>query len=520
MLDIIIKNGTVIDGTRAPGRRADVGIQGDRIAEVGDLSATEAGLVIDAGGKLVAPGFVDVHTHSDSWLLSSPHFTVKTMQGFTTEFVMADGISYAPVDEYTVHDWLFYLRALNGLRMDEYSGWRSIGDYMALLDRKNAQNTVAQIPYGNLRAIACGFGADIPDDFQMRHIRNLVAQGMSDGAVGISTGMDYIAECFALTDELVNACAVMAEAGGVYITHVRYKLGTLNAIKEAVEIGKRAGVPVHISHMKDTTAEAMEAILKYVDEVAVNEVDFSFDVYPYLFSSTMLNFFLPMEVWVDGAISAMSRLHDRKTRDRFNAFLETTALEDLYIAWLPGRDNAVHQGKSLRQYVDEMGQSPADALCDLLIEERLAVLLTIRFGDDSLIAPMLAHDKYMMGSDGIYYPDGIVHPRVYGSAPRLIGHFARDRKLFSVEDAVYKLSAHPAQRFGMVERGELKPDYFADVVVFDLDAIDDPSTYDDPHQLATGMAQVIVNGVPIIRDGQPLADLPDELPGRYVKFKV
>src|SRR5258708_15599495 len=196
MYDILIKNGTVIDGSKAPRFRADVGIQADRIQHVGNLDGAEAQHVIDAQGKIVAPGSVDVHTHSDAWLLKMPHFFPKTSQGFTTEIIMADGISYAPVDSHTAHDWIFYLRCLNGLRLDEYRGWNSIAEYMALLDRRNVQNVATHIPYANVRTLACGFGRQAPDDFQMRQIRAAIAEGMEQGAVGLSTGMDYIAECF------------------------------------------------------------------------------------------------------------------------------------------------------------------------------------------------------------------------------------------------------------------------------------------------------------------------------------
>lgn len=517
MYDLIIKNGAVIDGAKTPRYRADVGITGDRIAAIGDLSSAEAGRVIDASGKIVAPGFVDVHNHSDGWLLNTPHLTFKTLQGFTTEVIMADGISYAPVNEHTVHDWIFYLRCLNGLRQDEYTGWQSSADYMALLDGHTAQNVLTHIPYANLRAIAVGWGRQVPDDYQMRQITAMVRQGMDEGAVGLSTGMDYIAECFASADELVEACAAMSNRRGLYVTHLRYKKGTPAALKEAVEICKRADVPLHVSHLKSYDAREAEEILHYIDTVAVNEVDFSFDVYPYLASSTMLNYLLPYEVWEDGPLGVLRKLNDRNIRDRFASSLTREALDILHIAWLPGADNRQHLGKTLGAYCDEIGKPPADALCDLLIEERLAVLLVFRWGDDALAYPFLQHERFMMGSDGIYFPDGHVHPRVYGSATRLIGRAVRDWKLFTLEEAVYKQSGCPAARFGMKNRGVLKEGYFADVVVFDAATVDDLATLDHPNQLATGIEHVLVNGAPIIAGGQVVEGA---LPGRYIKYNA
>lgn len=516
MYDLILRHGTLVDGTGAPARRADLAINGDRVAAIGDLSAASAAAEIDAAGKTVAPGFVDTHNHSDGWLLAEDHLFAKTSQGFTTEVIMADGISYAPVDEHTVHEWLFYMRALNGLRYEHYDGWRTIEDYMQRLDGNNAQNAATHIPYANVRAMAWGWGRQAPDDYQMRQIQAAVEEGMEQGAVGLSTGLDYISECFATTDELVEACRPMAAAQGLYVTHVRYKKGTLEGVQEAVEIGRRAGVPVHISHLKGTTPAEIEAILRYIDEVAVNEVDFSFDVYPYLPGSTMLNYMLPYEVWEDGPLGVMPKLKDPTVRARFAASLDSYPLEHISIAWLQSRENAHWIGRKLSDYVEAVGRPAGEVLADLLIEEHLAVLLVFHHGDDSLVHPFLAHDKYVMGTDGIHLPDGAVHPRMYGSSGRLLGPCVRRDKLFSLEAAVAKLSGLPAARFGLVDRGVLAEGKFADIVVFDAETVSDQATYDEPTRPCTGIEWVAVNGVPVVKDGAP-ADL-SALPGRWLKF--
>ena len=210
MYDIVVANGTVIDGARRARRRGDVGIRGDRIAAIGDLSGVDAAQVIDAAGRIVAPGFVDTHNHSDGWLLKTPHMVSKTSQGFTTEVIMADGISYAPVSRQTVHEWLYYMRGLNALQMEDYTGWQTLGDYMALLDQRNAQNAITQIPYANVRTLVCGWGPTAADDSQIKLIQMQVEQGMDEGACGLSTGLDYAAQCYASTAELVAACLPMA----------------------------------------------------------------------------------------------------------------------------------------------------------------------------------------------------------------------------------------------------------------------------------------------------------------------
>ena len=231
-------------------------------------------------------------------MLAMPHQTWKTSQGFTTEVLMADGISYAPVSEHNWRQWLYYLRVAQ--RPDARPttrGWQSLADYMGLLDGRNVQNAAFHVPYANVRALACGFGRTLPpDDFQMRQIRGEIRRGMEAGAVGLSTGLDYIEQHYATTDELVAACTAIEPFGGLYVTHVRYKTGLLPALREAIEIGRRAGVKVHISHLKGTTEQEVQEVLALLDR-ARREVDLSFDVYPYQRGSTMLNFLLPYEVW-------------------------------------------------------------------------------------------------------------------------------------------------------------------------------------------------------------------------------
>lgn len=513
MFDLLIRNGMVVDGRRTRRYPADIGIQGDRITAIGNLADVAAAQIIDAAAKIVAPGFIDVHTHSDAWLLKEPHLVSKTRQGFTTEFLMLDGISYAPVNEQTWREWVLYLRPLNGLQLHEYTGWRTIGDYMRLLDGRTAQNVAAFIPYANVRTLACGFGQRLPDDFQMYEIQRLIQQGMAEGALGLSTGLDYVDECLATTDELVTACRGMAPHG-VYTTHIRYALGILAGVQEAVEIGRRAGVPVHISHLKAADPAEAEAILNYIDAVAMNEVDFSFDVYPYMPSSTMLQYLLPHEAWRDGPIAALPKLADPGLRTRFARALEDTPLEDVRIAWVGSKANTAHQGKTLARYVAEAGGSPADALCDLLLAEGLAVLLLFHLGEDDRVAPFLAHDRYMMGSDGIFFPDGLIHPRQYGSAARLLGHYTRGKQLFSLETAVYKMSGFPAARFNLQQRGWIAEGCFADLVIFDEQTINDQATYQAPHHLAIGVSELVVNGRLILANGSPITPIT---PGKFLQ---
>ncbi|MEM7536903.1 MAG: amidohydrolase family protein, partial [Chloroflexota bacterium] len=384
MFDTLIKNGTIIDGDKTPRYRADVAINGDQVVQIGDFSDADARQVIDATGKMIAPGFVDTHNHSDGWLLKVPYLVSKTTQGFTSEVIMADGISYAPLAPHTAHDWIYYMRTLNAITFEEYTGWQTLAEYMALLDGTNVQNSITHIPYANVRTLAFGgtggWGQLPPDDYQMSLILREMEMGMEAGAVGVSTGLDYVAQFFATTDELVEACAPLVEKQGLYVTHVRYKKGTLAGVQEAVEIGKRAGIPVHISHFKGTTPQEVDELLTYVDTVATQEVDFSFDVYPYLPGSTMLNYLLPYEVWTDGPLGVIRHLKRPDIRQQFTHSLQQLPLDATHIAWVGGKDNHHHQGKMLSTYIAERGMSAGDAMADLLIEENLAVLLVISKG--------------------------------------------------------------------------------------------------------------------------------------------
>ncbi|MAG94291.1 MAG: N-acyl-D-amino-acid deacylase [Planctomycetaceae bacterium] len=521
MFDVVITDGTIIDGTGSPRYRADVGVRADRVVEIGDLKDAESKLAVDASGKIVAPGFIDVHNHSDGWMLKSPHMTSKTLQGFTTEVLMLDGLGYAPVDEQTARQWLFYLRALDGLRMDEYRGWRRIDEFMQSLEGRNVQNAATHVPYANVRSLACGFGKTVVDDFQMRSIQAEIRTGMEQGAVGLSTGLDYIVQCHATTRELIEACSVVAEFDGLYATHVRYKLGRMRAVREAVEIARASGVRLHISHFKGEDERAAEELLEYIDKEARHEVELTFDVYPYQPGSTMLSYLLPYDAWEDGPLGVFSRLHDPRIRARFRDGLNAYRLEldKLTIAWVGTRENKHLQGRLLSDYVEERGVPAEEAIFDLLAEERLAVLLVFNEGDDRVVWPMLQHDLCMMGTDGIHCDEGQVHPRQFGSAGRWLGSCVRDLKLFSLEEAVYKMSGFAAKTFGLKDRGVLSAGSFADVVVFDAETVEDRATYADPQQHSVGVEHVLVNGEPIVREGAALEAGREDLPGRFVRME-
>lgn len=520
MFDLLIQGGTIIDGTGQPRRRADLGIRADRIVALGSLGDAHTRKAIDATGLIVAPGFIDVHNHDEGWLLKCPHLLAKTSQGFTSEVLMSDGISYAPLTPELARDWIFYLRSLDALQTADYRGWRSIADYLSLIDGHNVQNVTALAPFANLRVLACGWRRDPADDLQINMMRDQLQAAMSAGAVGLSTGLDYIAQCFSSTEEIARVAAAMSPQQGVYVTHVRYKLGTLAAIQEAVEIGRRADVPVHISHLKSGDQQESDAILAYIDQ-AIREVDLTFDIYPYMSGSSLLASLLPYEVWEDGPLAAPAKLRQPDVRNRFGQAISAygLSLERITIAWVANRESSHLHGQTLSQYVQQSGKPAGDALCDLLIDENFCVLLVFHVADDSLVDPFLTHPRQMLGSDGIWFPDGMVHPRVYGSATRMIGPLVRDRKLFTLEDAIRRMSSFPADRFGLTDRGRIGERAFADIVLFDEATVTDRARYDDPHHFSHGIVHVVVNGQPIIAHGSPVAEAALQPPGRALFFK-
>ncbi|MEK6238015.1 MAG: amidohydrolase family protein, partial [Planctomycetales bacterium] len=307
---------------------------------------------------------------------------------------------------------------------------------------------------------------------------------------------------------------------GLYVTHVRYKKGVLWGLREAVEIARRAETPLHVSHLKADRAEDVESLLEYIDRVAVNEVDFSFDVYPYVPGSTMLHSLLPYEVWEDGPLGVLPKLIRPEIRRRVGWSLRgrRAKLAQVRIAWTQSAANRSRLGMSIADYAEEVGKSLEDAVCDLLIEENLAVLAVFDRGEDRLVEPFLQHPRFMLGSDGIYFEDGLIHPRCHGSAPRVLGPMVRDRELFSLEEAVRKLSGFPASRFGLTDRGVLQEGAFADLAVFDPATITDRATYEEPHQLSRGVRWVFVNGVQVVTDGEPVTEFASHPPGRSLRF--
>ncbi len=508
MFDVIISGGTVVDGSGNPGYRGDVGIEGDRITAVGNLSAAGARRLISATGMTVSPGFIDTHAHSDGVLLLDPQHANGLRQGITTEILGQDGLSYAPM---SANNYLTYRRYLSGILGEppEDLDMSSVAAFRSHYDRKVSINTAYNIAHGAIRLETLGF-RDLPlrGDALDRALE-LVRQGMEDGAVGFATGMSYHPNAWSDTDELVEICKVVAEYGGVYTTHLR-DVNTDRGfggggVPEALEIGRRSGVKVHFSHYRTQASNAGQVAeqMKLIDEAKGEGVDCTLELYPYPTGSSFPLSFLPSSDHEGGPDEIMRRLGDGRMRQRMVRELESNphrTLHDAVFTYM--KVNKDLEGMSLPDVAEQRGTGLAETLLDLLLEEdgqicyRGAPPDSVRVWDQISRDAMdfLSRPDYMVGSDAI--PIGSMpHPRAYGCFPRFLGRLRRKYPVISLEQTVQRMTHNAATRFGLTDRGIIADGNFADIVIFDAEHVIDNATYDDPVQFSAGIPFVIVNGV-------------------------
>ena len=517
MFDLFLRNGRIIDGSGQTWYRGGVGISGDAVTIVrsgGD--AVAAGRVIDVADSVICPGFIDMHSHSDLALLSDPRHEAKLRQGVTTELLGMDGLSYAPASPAKLEQLLHYLAAINGAPPPGVR-WSSVREYLALLDRRAACNVAFMAPHAALRVEAMGWDDRPPTATELARMGELARQAMRDGAFGFSTGLTYPPGAYSDTDELVSVCQAIADLGGFYMTHARYTLGDklLDPFREAVTVGRRSGVPAHISHYHNPVDGMGPRMLALVDEGRDAGVDVTFDQYPYAAASTVLHSLLPYWVHAGGPAALLSRIRQPAVRDEIgDAVLPMWGLTlDSYIfSNVPSAKNKEWEGRSLGDLARHQGKRMVDAICDLLIEENLEVAFVARTGNPDNIRAIAQHPAQMVGSDGLMTGDH-PNPRTYGTFPYILGAFARDEGLLRLEDAVRRMTSAPAQRLGLPDRGLLRDGMKADVVVFDPQRIRANATFDQPKQYPDGIEYVIVNGVPVIDNGVHTGALP----GRALK---
>lgn len=506
-----------MDGTGLPWFRADVGIVGDRIAAVGALGAATARTTIDAAGKVVCPGFVDAHVHGDLALLVDPYHEAAVRQGVTTYVNGQDGVAFAPGGDTTQQYMRRYTAGFNGNFPTPGKTWNGVAEYLKLFDAQCAINACTLIPNGNVRMEAMGLESRKPTAAELAVMKRLVREGMEQGAVGLSSGLDYVPSIYADEDELAALCEEIAPYGGIYVTHMRgYNLQKAPpALQEVFNIGKRARCGVHVSHFNCVA----EQTIPLLDAARADGVDVTFDLYCYLYGSTLVVMLtMPTEILEGGIDATLARLADPDVRKKLEEPFANPRfpIETIRLASLPSDEYRHLEGLGLVEAANAAGKTLVDFTCDLLVATNLAAGCVIRHfaqRQEHDIPALMKHPLMMGGSDGIYV-GGKPHPRGAGCFARYLGHHVRNGD-WSIEEAVMKCAYHTARRFGLKDRGLLREGLAADVVVFDPNTIADRSTYAEGKTLAVGVEHVVVNGVPVLLGGERTKALP----GRGLKFQ-
>jgi N-acyl-D-amino-acid deacylase len=512
VFDVLIKNGRLIDGTGNPWVRADVGIVDGRIAGVGLLRDESARRVIDADGLFVCPGFVDMHAHSDVQLLAQPEWEVKLAQGVTVEVIGQDGLGVAPLRDGIVAPLRQQLKAWNGDPPELDWSWRSMAEYLARFEGRVSPNVACLVGHGTVRMQVMGMDDRAPSDAELREMQAVVGQALSDGAVGLSAGLTYAPAVYSDDDELVELCEPVRRSGGYYQPHHRnYGEGALDAYAASIEIGRRAGVPVHLTHANMSTPANRgrgAGLLALVDDARASGVDVTLDSYPYLAGNSYLHASLPKWVHTGGNAAIVGRLRDPETRRRIEAEMDEVDWSRIVLSSVSRPESRRFVGSSVADAAHAAGAASAfDFYCDVIVDNDLGVGSIGFTGNEENVRTILQHPAHMAGSDGIVVGDR-PHPRAWGTFARYLSTYVRELKLVRLEEMVRKMTGLPAQRLGLADRGLVRPGFAADVVCFDAATVRDRATYEDPRQTADGVPYVLVNGEVVIDNQQHTGKLP------------
>lgn len=511
MKKILIKNGTLIDGSREKRYDADLLIEGDKIVKIGEINE-EVDRVIDATGKIVAPGFIDTHSHSDLKVLVEPFIEPKLRQGITTEVLGQDGISMAPLPKEYVSSWRKNLAGLDG-DSDELSwDWENTDNYLNLIAKTGTgPNQLYLVPHGNIRMEAMGLEARPATKEELAKMRDITRREMEAGAAGLSTGLIYIPCAYSLTEELIEICKVAAEFDRSLVIHQRSEADTMiESMEEVITIAKESGVKIHFSHFKicgKNNWHLIKDIIALLDRCKAEGIEISYDQYPYVAGSTMLGVIIPPWAHAGGTDKLVERLGNPADRERmkhdiingipgWDNFIDFAGFEGIYVTSVKTKANEDCIGKNLLEIAELRGKDKFDAVFDLLREEENAVGMYDYYGKDEHVVTFMTREESNICTDGLLA--GKPHPRVYGSFPRVIGKFVREMKAMPLEEAIYKMTHKPAKTFKIDNRGLLKEGYFADVVIFDENTTIDKGTFIDPIQDPEGISHVIVNGEVLI----------------------
>lgn len=512
--DLVIRGGTVLDGTGGPAFRSDLGLVGDTIAALGDIDPEQGSRLLDATGLVVSPGFIDIHTHSDGDILRYPTADSRVMQGVTTEITGNCGGSAAPRESRRGGAYAEEDRAASGVAGE----WTDVASYFRLLrDTGISLNHALLLGQGTLREMLSGQENRALRPEEMATLLRMVEEGMDQGAIGVSTGLEYVPGRFTPTEEIVAMARVVARRGGLYASHIRNEESLLlEAVDEAIRIGRETGVRVEISHLKAAGMPnwgKQVAALDLIEGARRAGVDVLADAYPYTAYSTGLTIFLPAWAADGGWETLARRLADPETRQRIRSELLARVKQDpgeydlIVVSRVRTERNQRFVGETLQEVADTWRVEPVDALLRLLLEEEGSVSYVGYGMGPENVEMVLRHPLVMIGSDGYSMaPAGEAarsrpHPRSYGTFPRVLGYYGRERELFDLPTAVRKMTSMAADRVGIPDRGRIGRGMKADLVVFDPGTVVDEATFDDPHRFPTGIRHVLVNGERVVEEG-------------------
>ncbi|MEU0025420.1 D-aminoacylase [Streptomyces sp. NPDC006335] len=532
MEELVIRDADVVDGSGAPSYRADVVVDRGRIVSI-VKEAADAGCQrpkarreLDAEGLTLSPGFIDMHAHSDLALLRDPDHSAKAAQGVTLEVLGQDGLSYAPVDDRTLEEVRRAITGWNGHGDDLDFDWRSVGEYLDRLDRGIAVNAAYLIPQGTVRALVVGWEDRAATAQELDRMRQLVAEGMEQGALGMSSGLTYTPGMYAEDAELTELCRVVAGYGGYYCPHHRsYGAGALEAYEEMVALAREAGCALHLAHATmnfGVNKGRAPELLALLDEALASGADISLDTYPYTPGATTLAALLPSWAGEGGPEAVLKRLADDDTAERIRHHLEELGADGCHgvpVEWdtveISGVGDAAFAdfvGRTVAESARRRGESPWTTARHLLLADRLAPSILQHVGHEDNVRTIMRHRVHTGGSDGILQ-GAKPHPRAYGTFPRYLGTYVRELGVLSLEECVAHLTSRPAARLRLPDRGLVKEGYRADLVLFDARTVAPGSTFEEPLRLPTGIPHVLVDGRFVIEDGRRT----DVLAGRAVR---
>ncbi len=528
--DLVIRGGRVVDGTGNPWFQADVAVHDGRIVAVGDLGDADADQLIDASGLTVVPGFIDMHAHSDYTLLVDGNAESKVRQGVTTEILgehRSAGPQVGPARAQLE-------RSLEGVPLEP--DWTTLGEYFSRLEESGISvNVASYVGTGQVRMAVMGAEDREPSDAELSQMESLVEEAMRDGALGVSSALSYVPNTFMSSEEIVRLARVAARHGGIYATHLRRQDVEIEAgIREAIEIGRRTGLPVHIFHFKIKHPEMWGRFASYtslVDEARAEGVNVTADLYPYIAGVTGLAASLPPRFLEGGTEAMLERIRDPRVREEIrrdiarglpgweNEVAEAGGWDRMVVSAVQRPENEEYEGVSLARVAETMGEDPVDAMCELLLSEGGNVRMIQHAAAEEDLEHAITLPWTAIGSDGIAMsPDGFPwlgkpHPRYYGTYSRVLERYVVEKGLLSFSDAIRKMTSLPAQILGIRDRGLLRPGMRADIVVLDPDGVVDRATFEDPQLYPLGIEYVFVDGVAVVSGGGHT----DARPGRVLR---